>query len=271
MLVDVEAGGYDSRRGWDSGAKQTVPTVLAPSEPEEAQADDPQSYQKYAQKLAAHSREARAAAESIVQSLSNLSLDEWRDELILATHHHDWGKAHEVFQETLHRGMPNSLSQVLLAKSDRFLPSTDGNRGHTRPRFRHELASALALLQTGATNLVVYLAACHHGKVRLSIRALPGETKPAGADARFARGIWQGDVLPATDLGDGVIIPETTLDLEPMLLGASEDGARSWLDRMIALRDDFGVFRLAYLECLIRAADVRASANPQDYWPKEAL
>jgi hypothetical protein len=54
-----------------------------------------------------------------------------------------------------------------------------------------------------------------------------------------------------------------------MLLGANADGARSWLERMIALRDELGVFRLAFLECLIRAADVRASSDPQDYWPKE--
>jgi hypothetical protein len=33
---------------------------------------------------------------------------------------------------------------------------------------------------------------------------------------------------------------------------------------MIALRDRLGVFRLAFLESLIRAADVRASADPQD-------
>ena len=55
--------------------------------------------------------------------------------------------------------------------------------------------------------LRVYLAACHHGKVRLSIRALPGETKPDAPDKKYARGIWEGDALPAADLGDGVVIP----------------------------------------------------------------
>jgi CRISPR-associated endonuclease/helicase Cas3 len=33
----------------------------------------------------------------------------------------------------------------------------------------------------------------------------------------------------------------------------------SWLARMIALRDGMGPFRLAYLETLLRAADMRAS------------
>ena len=132
---------------------------------------------------------------------------------------------------------------------------------HSRPHFRHELASALALLHMGASDLTVYLAACHHGKVRLSIRALPGETKPDAPDKKYARGIWEGDALPAADLGDGVVIPAMPLDLEPLLLGASTDGRQSWLERMIALRDRLGVFRLAYLESLIRAADVRASAQ----------
>jgi CRISPR-associated endonuclease/helicase Cas3 len=178
--------------------------------------------------------------------------------LIFATHHHDLGKAHPIFQSTLQGLPPNADPQTpWLAKS------TQGGT-HSRPHFRHELASALALLQMGASDLTVYLAACHHGKVRLSIRALPGETKPDVPDKKYARGIWEGDVLPAADLGDGIVIPEMTLDLEPMLLGTSIDGSRSWLERMIEVRDKLGVFRLAYLESLIRAADVYASAHPQD-------
>lgn len=80
----------------------------------------------------------------------------------------------------------------------------------------------------------------------------------------FARGIWDGEELPTADLGDGLIKEQVSLNLEPMLLGASEDGSRSWLERTIALRDELGVFRLAFLEALIRAADMRASMFPQD-------
>ena len=118
---------------------------------------------------------------------------------------------------------------------------------------------------------MIYLAACHHGKVRLSIRALAGETKPPIKDARFARGIHDADELPATDFGDGLIKASLKLDLEPMLLGRSENGNPSWLERMLLLRDQLGVFRLAYLECLIRAADVQASRNPQDILPDNFL
>jgi CRISPR-associated endonuclease/helicase Cas3 len=278
LLLDVTAGGYATESGWSRESKEPVaPVSLDQNEVNEANdsfdADQltfqPGRRKKYNQTLTAHSSEAKAAAGKILDALGDLSLSRWQAEVVAAAQHHDWGKAHEIFQETLHRGQPDSLINTPLAKSDKNLPNADGKRGHGRKHFRHELASALALLQTGASDLMIYLAACHHGKVRLSIRAMPGETKPEADDALFARGIWQGEELPPVDLGDGVTTAEIKLDLTPMLLGAAADGARSWLERMIALRDELGVFRLAFLECLIRAADVRASSDPQDYWPKE--
>ncbi len=259
LLLDTSAGGYDLRRGWDISSKEVVLDVHENDKANEANADDPLTYIKYTQSLAAHSREAKAAAETIINALEDLQLEQWRDDLIYATHHHDWGKAHPIFQATL-----QALSQED-APHTPWLAKLESHQRHSRKRFRHELASALALLQTDASDLVVYLAACHHGKVRLSIRALPDENKPDEKDRRFARGIWQDEMLPATDLGDGVQKTAIKLDLEPMLLGASEDGKPSWLERMLNLRERLGVFRLAYLECLIRAADVRASQNPQDY------
>lgn len=259
LLLDVSAGGYDVRRGWDVSNKSDVmevPETLG--EQNEALDDDPLTWRRYAQTLEAHSSEAKAAAEEIIRSLDGVELDEWSADLIFATHHHDLGKAHHIFQLTLQGLPPETTPQTpWLAKSTR------GGK-HTRPHFRHELASALALLQMGKSDLAVYLAACHHGKVRLSIRALSGEKKPDEANKKFARGIWEDDILPATDLGGGVVSPEMTLELEPMLLGAGANGARSWLERMIALRDRIGIFRLAFLESLIRAADVRASANPKE-------
>jgi CRISPR-associated endonuclease/helicase Cas3 len=267
LLLDVKAGGYDVQLGWcGKDVKKPVSVVTdEKSELPEAYQSDPWSFPSYKQALAAHSRETRLALETILSALALPDLENFRDELLTAAQHHDWGKAHKIFQQTLHGAeSANEDFDPLLAKSK-------SNRKHKRKKFRHELASALALLQEGASDLTVYLAACHHGKVRLGIRALPDESKPKTdegelLDARFARGIWEGDELPTTDLGDGLIKERVTLDLEPMLLGASVSGAKSWLERMIALRDDesLGVFRLAYLESLIRAADVRASKFPQD-------
>ncbi|QQS48114.1 MAG: CRISPR-associated helicase Cas3' [Acidobacteriota bacterium] len=266
LLLDVEAGGYDDLRGWDSKSKSTVGVVKHVTRENEAFDDDRLTLRlKYEQTLAAHSLEARRKAELIMDKIRLTELEEFRAELLDATQHHDWGKAHRIFQATLH-GIPKEASIEDLALDPLLAKSKSGQR-HRRKHFRHELASALALLQTGASDLIVYLAACHHGKVRLSIRAMPDETRPNEATTRFARGIWDGDELPEADLGNGVHTVKLTLDLEPMLLGRSNNDHPSWLERMLALRDRLGIFRLAYLECLIRAADVQASSEPQEVLP----
>jgi CRISPR-associated endonuclease/helicase Cas3 len=97
---------------------------------------------------------------------------------------------------------------------------------------------------------------------------LPGEKHPplptdGRRKQRFARGIWDGDELRETDLGGGETAPRVTLSLEPMELGLGEEtpfaGLPSWAERMIGLRETLGPFRLAYLEAIVRAADMRAS------------
>ena len=93
------------------------------------------------------------------------------------------------------------------------------------------------------------------------LRAVPTEQAPSD-DRLFARGVWDGDVLPAVDLGGGVKTSETQLSLSYMSLGDDPVTGPSWVARMLALRDDLtlGPFRLAYLEGLLKCADERASA-----------
>ena len=86
------------------------------------------------------------------------------------------------------------------------------------------------------------------------------------AGALFARGVWDGDSLPAVNLGDGVKSPAVEkLDLSPMLLGRSGVNP-SWAERMLGLRDhkEFGPLKLAYLETVLCAADIRASKSADD-------
>lgn len=109
-------------------------------------------------------------------------------------------------------------------------------------------------------DLIAYLIAAHHGKVRMSLRAMPTEEADECVK-RFARGVWEGDTLPALDF-DGERSRETTLKLALMELGEGDQGP-SWTERTLKLLDRHGPFRLAWLETLVRLADWRASAEEQ--------
>jgi len=98
---------------------------------------------------------------------------------------------------------------------------------------------------------------------------LPQESRPPEMGRRFARGIWEGDVLPEAQLSAGLIMPPTELKLSYMELGEDPDTGPSWLARMLKLRDTLGPFRLAFLETILRIADWRASAQPTNYGKEE--
>jgi CRISPR-associated endonuclease/helicase Cas3 len=181
--------------------------------------------------------------------LDRLKLDGAHTEALpTAAAKHDWGKAHPVFQKALHR---NDDSSQLLAKQ------VSSHAHHERKHFRHELASVLSMVGTGDSDLAAYLAAAHHGKVRLGIRSMPGEQEKD--QIRTARGIHEGDQLPGCELAPGVFVPPVQLSLAIMDFGAGG----SWTERMLRLRDKLGPFCLTYLEMLLRMADDDASEHPR--------
>jgi len=182
--------------------------------------------------------------QKLLDALADVGLEAHWPALKSAARNHDWGKAHPVMQETL-QGGPGPYVE-LLAKSA-------GNGKHSRPHFRHELASALAMLSAGEDDLAAYVAAAHHGRVRVSIRSMPGE-RDAGSVC--VRGIREGEILLECSLGAGVSRAATAVQMGAVMLGSG-----SWTERMLRLRDELGPFRLAYLEMLLRAADEAASAK----------
>jgi CRISPR-associated endonuclease/helicase Cas3 len=270
-LIDRESGGYSDELGWTGDAKDK-PSIITLREREKPDAisRDPDAFLGKPGKFVLLEEHTGDVVDQMDKLVAALSLnDAMARALRTAALWHDVGKAHAIFQEMLTRGedVPPEKKKVLLAKSDRY---RGGSRrdGVECKGFRHELASALAWLQNAPADvpdrdLVAFLIAAHHGKVRVSIRSLPNETPPPEADRLYARGVWDGDLLPGAPFENlsvnGQVIPQFPLDLSFMRLG---DGPRgpSWLARMVMLRDTLSPFRLAYLETLLRVADARASA-----------
>jgi CRISPR-associated endonuclease/helicase Cas3 len=155
---------------------------------------------------------------------------------------HDIGKAHPVFQATMRA---NGCGEGQWAKAPGW-----GSR-HSRPGFRHELASALAALQLGEEPLVSYLLMCHHGKIRLQLHPFPW------ARDGPLHGIEEGDTLPAVP----GVSESVAMRFPPTGMGK---GWRSLCGRLL---QQHGPFELAWLEAVIREADVRASRRWQLPYP----
>jgi CRISPR-associated endonuclease/helicase Cas3 len=271
-LIDYDLGGYSATLGW-TGEKEKgdFPILtLADQEPQVTERDgqnlDDASINKPDfQSIEEHTADVVKVCKEIIASLPAAEL--WKDSLVKAARWHDVGKAHACFQAFITKGrnIPELWRDKYIAKA----PWKSGVR-HERPHFRHELASALAWLQVGVCedekkkNLIAFLIATHHGKIRLSIRSMPGEKIPPNPESLFARGVWQGDVLPG--MSDKVLavadveLHSVSLDLSYTRMGES-NGSPSWNARCLSLRDgvEFGSFRLGWLECLVRAADARGS------------
>ncbi|MBI5329416.1 MAG: CRISPR-associated helicase Cas3' [Betaproteobacteria bacterium] len=267
LLLRAREGGYDPQLGFLINPKKPVqPLPLVQTKREESYNADDRSNRLIPVLLPDHLAHAAQAAETLC---INLGMN--APAVLRAARWHDVGKSHPAFQAMLLANPVSTLRpEQLWAKSDfgghAVYATCEGPspRFTERRHFRHELASMLAWLEAHGeepdADLIAYLIAAHHGKVRMSLRALTGETEAPG-NRRFARGVWGGDQLPGFAF-DGEQIPETLLRLALMELGDGEQGT-SWTARTQKLLADHGPFRLAWLESLVRIADWRATRDEQ--------
>ncbi|MFP3939436.1 MAG: CRISPR-associated endonuclease Cas3'' [Thermoanaerobaculia bacterium] len=273
LLLAQGEGAYDPKLGFAPEVRARVPDVPGTSAKEggdgslDSMPSDSGSRSRNWVPLTDHLDHVAQAVSALAEGLG--VPPEERDALVTAARWHDVGKAHGVFQADLLSKVPEGdpLRENLWAKSGPTPATggtTDSRSDEERSRrryFRHELASALAWLthrsDHPARDLIAYLIAAHHGKVRTSLRSLPAEPR-SDEGQRYARGVWEGDRLPPLDLPEEGV-PETELRLELMELGEGPQGP-SWSARVQDLLRGLGPFRLAWLEALLRIADWRASA-----------
>ena len=284
VIIDARDGGYDPERGWDPSSKAAVEPIgddlvqSAGLDADNSVGADPVTFRRGRWlSLLQHLGDVESEAALLDREVAPPGLTAaQRRSVVVAGRLHDLGKAHSVFQETLAGSIGTEDEGAAASAAGPPWAKSAGSKTsrHSRRHFRHELASALALLGDGCVaiegedeqDLIVYLVAAHHGRIRLGFRPIPGEVLPDGDEGRVvALGVVDGDCLPPTEIPGGVL-PEIEISLSSMALGSGEDGAPSWSQRMLPLRDrdDLGPFRLGYLESIVRMADWRASARADE-------
>lgn len=260
IVLDAAKGGYLPDRGFAPASTTAVEPVTPTeaAEPPEAMDEDSASvgfgrWVSLEEHLADVEREAVALLDGFGQTPGLTT--EQRAAIPLAGRYHDLGKAHPTFQRSL-----RDASQDHPPPGDEPWAKSMTRRPlrHDPPYFRHELVSALLLLDgelglldgVPEAELVTYLVLAHHGRVRVTVRGKPDE--PLGR----LMGVDHGGttlVCAAPEVGQ---LPARTLSL-----AATGFGTATLTSAALVLRDrpDLGPFRVAFCEAVVISADWRAS------------
>jgi len=345
FMLEKCCGGYDRDLGWTGVPTDRNFDLLPPTEPTKATAQDDEEDADDLSQINAwltveeHTGDVCAKLEELLNPLGwtqddcSAEIKGYVKILRLAARLHDWGKAHGAFAAKFDAervrdsqvtsklaGQPAAKAPDPAWRTDKIrqqpLGTPEADRDRRRPGFRHELASALAILEAlyrakpdhdglawpgglkkadfgevptdapvpgladdplmkelialnaDELDLLVYLVAAHHGKVRMSLRSSPDDDRddvpdPCPSGKRQACGVRDGDEVPECKIPDGET-RTVTLSLDPMELGLSPRYGASWRERTQLLLERLGPFQLGYLEALLRAADCRASAEEDE-------
>ncbi|MEM3341524.1 MAG: CRISPR-associated endonuclease Cas3'', partial [Thermoplasmata archaeon] len=206
-----------------------------------------------------HGRDTESIAKDIM-SMIGITKKNVIDCVEKASLWHDVGKAHDKWQKAaLDYAAGPSPPSYKFAK----FPVSSSAPKRFLPGIRHEAAGALLLWQFWekglSSPLIIYLVAAHHGKVRTVLRSLSTDS----GDDVF--GIQDGEVIGKVD---GLTSNDIALQTDMKYYGAkgtwisdSEFNLESisWVEMVSDLEKEFGSINLAFLEAIVRAADIRAS------------
>jgi CRISPR-associated endonuclease/helicase Cas3 len=233
VLLPQAVGGYNGKLGF-TGNSGDIPPVLPPQAIGEPK---PKLYGKTDfVTLKQHSIDAHDELKKISENLHHLNLGEFWAQVIECAQWHDLGKAHAQFQNAIYHPITD-----ICAKAPNMTR-------YQRRGFRHELASAIGALINGKGFLFAYLVAAHHGKVRVRLNNFHWLKNEQGL-----RGLRDGDKISTCFLGEN---NSDRVEGFTIKLRYVEDW-KCFVDDEI---DRLGVFKLSYLETLVRIADRRASA-----------
>jgi CRISPR-associated endonuclease/helicase Cas3 len=236
-VLSTEQGGYSAKQGWTGDPVDIPPRIPIEPVPKE----DSSSRKNKRVSLAQHSQETRDKMTELLKHVADFD-EGLASFLETCALWHDAGKAHPQFGQAI---AGDAYPEELLAKGP------FKTRGYGRRGFRHEFVSAILARDAGLPFLAQYLVAAHHGRCRVEATPFTWELE-AG---QYVRGVADGDPMPRFSLAPGTEVANGALSFN------RAEFQQHWEDGFEELYGDreIGPFCLAYLEMLVRNADVLAS------------
>ena len=252
IMLNYNDGGYSEMLGWSQKTFTKVPIIIPDKQKREFKSRglaNPVT-------LVNHTKHVISQAKSTLKYLSFIN-PELKNAIIQSAKYHDVGKSHHIFQKTMHEGM---ISPV---KKGEIFANNQITKKHSRPGFRHEMLSALFYLETHKSgkyrDMIAYMIGSHHGIVRFVIRNTLwklGNKYILGLDPEHE------ELLPIKS--DIINIPKNTILRLSKYNGMDDSDNRSWIDSTLSLYEKHGMFKIFYLESLLRGIDSLTSKKEME-------